>query len=49
MSIAQIITLALIFGSFYFGYKTGHMDGYLKGRIQVRRYYEKRERELSAR
>jgi hypothetical protein len=40
MSIAQIITLALVFLAFYLGYKTGHNDGYVKGRIAVRRYYE---------
>lgn len=49
MTIGQIIVLAILLVTNFLAYKTGHMDGYLKGRIQVRRYYEKRERELSAR
>lgn len=44
MTIGQIITLALIFGAFALGRYSGYHDGYVKGRIAVRRYYESLER-----
>jgi hypothetical protein len=44
MTIAQLITLALVFGSFALGRYSGYHDGYVKGRRAVRRYYESLER-----
>jgi hypothetical protein len=44
MTIAQLITLLLVFGSFALGRYSGYHDGYVKGRIAVRRYYESIER-----
>jgi len=44
MTIAQLITLVLVFGSFALGRYSGYHDGYVKGRIAVRRYYESLER-----
>lgn len=44
MSIAQLITLILVFGAFAAGRYSGYHDGYVKGRIAVRRYYESLER-----
>ena len=40
MTIAQIITLVLVFGSFALGRYSGYHDGYVKGRKAVRKYYE---------
>jgi len=44
MTIAQLITLLLVFGSFALGRYSGYHDGYVKGRRAVRRYYESLER-----
>jgi hypothetical protein len=44
MTIAQLITLILVFGSFALGRYSGYHDGYVKGRRAVRRYYESLER-----
>jgi hypothetical protein len=40
MTIAQLITLVLVFGSFALGRYSGYHDGYVKGRKAVRKYYE---------
>jgi hypothetical protein len=40
MTIAQLITLALVFGAFALGRYSGNHDGYVKGRKAVRKYYE---------
>lgn len=40
MTIAQLITLALVFGAFALGRYSGYHDGYVKGRKAVRKYYE---------
>ena len=44
MTIGEIITVALVIGSFSLGRYSGFHDGYRKGRIAVRRYYESLER-----
>jgi len=40
MTVAQLITLLLVFGSFALGRYSGYHDGYVKGRKAVRKYYE---------
>ena len=41
MTIGQILTLALIFGAFWLGNRSGYANGYVAGRKAVRKYYEK--------
>lgn len=40
MTIAQLITLALVIGGFVLGRYSGYHDGYVKGRKAVRKHYE---------
>jgi mannose/fructose/N-acetylgalactosamine-specific phosphotransferase system component IID len=40
MTIAQLITFALIVLAFAMGRYSGYHDGYVKGRKAVRKYYE---------
>jgi hypothetical protein len=44
MTVLQLIILAVAVGSFAIGRYSGYHDGYVKGRIAVRRYYESLER-----
>ncbi len=44
MTVLQLIILAVSVGSFAIGRYSGYHDGYVKGRIAVRRYYESLER-----
>ena len=44
MTTWQLIILAVSVGSFAIGRYSGYHDGYVKGRIAVRRYYESIER-----
>lgn len=44
MTVLQLIILAVSVGSFALGRYSGYHDGYVKGRIAVRRYYESIER-----
>ena len=44
MTTWQLIILAVSVGSFAIGRYSGYHDGYVKGRIAVRRYYESLER-----
>ena len=39
-SIAQILILAAVIGSFALGRYSGYHDGYVKGRRAVRKHYE---------
>ena len=40
MTVAQIITMALIGLAFWLGNYSGYHKGYVAGRIAVRKYYE---------
>jgi hypothetical protein len=40
MTVLQLIILAVAVGSFAIGRYSGYHDGYVKGRIAVRKYYE---------
>ena len=44
MTVLQLIILGVAFGAFALGRYSGYHDGYVKGRIAVRRYYESLER-----
>jgi hypothetical protein len=44
MTVLQLIILGVAVGSFAIGRYSGYHDGYVKGRIAVRRYYESLER-----
>ena len=41
MTTWQLIILAVAVGSFAIGRYSGYHDGYVKGRIAVRKHYEK--------
>lgn len=44
MSIAQMITLALVVFAFWLGNRSGYANGYVNGRKAVRYYYENLEK-----
>lgn len=44
MSIAQLITLALVVLAFWIGNRSGYANGYVNGRKAVRYYYENLEK-----
>ena len=44
MSIAQLITLALVVFAFWIGNRSGYSNGYVNGRKAVRYYYENLEK-----
>ncbi len=44
MTTWQLIILAVSVVSFALGRYSGYQDGYVKGRVAVRRYYESLER-----
>jgi len=46
MTIAQIITIALIIGAFWLGNRSGYANGYVAGRKAVRKHYEKLEQQF---
>lgn len=46
MTIGQILTVAICFGMFWLGNRSGYANGYVAGRKAVRRHYEKLEQQF---